>query len=80
MTEQASTPPNKPVDHVRMGPVHAAIWKNVSDEGHTRYGVTFERRYRDGEGNWHSASNYVRDDLLLLARSCLTAPEVSDTG
>jgi len=66
MNERTST--NKPEDHVRIGPLQAAIWKNVNDEGYARYGVTFERRYRDAEGNWQSTASYSRDDLLLLAK------------
>ena len=38
-----------------------------TDKG-TFHSVTFERRYRDAEGNWHSTHSYEASDLLLLAK------------
>jgi hypothetical protein len=56
-----------PVAKVSVGLQTASIWKNVS-EGWTFYNVTFDRRYRDGEGDWNSTDSYGRDDLLALAK------------
>ncbi|MEM9167044.1 MAG: hypothetical protein AAGB48_08460 [Planctomycetota bacterium] len=58
----------KPVDHVRLGTIQAAIWKNTDQEGRIRYGVTLERRYRDNEGVWQSSDSYGRDELLTLSK------------
>jgi hypothetical protein len=49
-----------------MGLIKGAIWGNPTAEG-IRYGVTFERRYRDGD-EWKSTHSYGRDDLLTLAK------------
>jgi hypothetical protein len=45
----------------------AAIWRNENN-GSTFYSVTFERRYKDDAGNWHSSSSFNSSDLLLLAK------------
>ena len=47
--------------------IRAAIWANDTESG-TRYNVTFERSYRDGE-NWKSTHSFGRDDLLVLAKA-----------
>jgi hypothetical protein len=57
---------NRPVHEIRMGLIKGAIWGNPTAEG-IRYGVTFERRYRDGD-EWKSTHSYGRDDLLTLAK------------
>ena len=58
---------NPPVDKVRVGLITASIWENKTEKG-TFYNVTFERRYRDTEGNWKSTHSYGLDDLLVLAK------------
>lgn len=58
----------KPADHVRLGAIQAAIWKNTDAEGRPRYGVTVERIYRDSEGHWQSTASFGRDELLTLAK------------
>ena len=57
----------KPVAKVSVGLQTASIWKN-ENEGRAFYNVSFDRRYRDGNGNWNSTSSYGRDDLLALAK------------
>ncbi len=57
-----------PVDHVRLGTISAAIWANDTETG-VRYGVTFERLYRDpSSGAWKSSATFNRDDLLVIAK------------
>mgnify|MGYP003700451899 CR=1 FL=1 len=65
MTKQSNNPP---VDHVRLGAVQAAIWRNIDSEGRARYDVTVEKRYRDDAGEWHSTNSFGRDDLPLLSK------------
>ena len=64
--------PVKPIDEVRLGRVKAAIWQNEvqteDGKGFVRYGVTFERIYRNAEGQWRGTSSFGKDDLLLLAK------------
>ena len=53
---EAAETKNPPVAKVRV------------DKG-TFYNVTFESRYRDGEGNWKSSHSYTASDLLALAKA-----------
>ena len=57
---------NRPVSKVRVGPIEASIWKNAGRNGdyHT---VSFERRYRDAQGEWKSSRAFRASDLLNLA-------------
>ena len=65
---EAAETKNPPVDKVRVGLISGCIWENQTDKG-TFHNVTFERRYRDGEGNWKSSHSYNTDDLLSLAKA-----------
>ena len=58
----------KPAAKVSLYPVSAAIWRNDNGKGEAFYNVTFERRYRDDSGKWHSTSSFSLSDLLLLAK------------
>lgn len=57
----------KPIDEVRIGSIKAAIWKNSTQNG-DRFNVTFQRLYRDGEGNWKNTDGFGQNDLLTLAK------------
>ena len=57
----------KPVNRLNMGLIKATIWERKTDE-YSFYSVSFEKRYRDSEGNWHSTHSYDSNDLLLLAK------------
>ena len=65
---EAAETKTPPVAKVRVGLVTASIWENKTDTG-TFHNVTFERRYRDGEGNWKSSHGYNAEDLLALAKA-----------
>jgi hypothetical protein len=65
----------KPVDKVRIGSVTASIWENTNDKG-TFYNVTFERRYKNAQGNWQSTHNYGENDLQDLRK----AADLAHTG
>ncbi len=65
---QAAEPKKGPADKVRVGLITATIWENETEKG-LFHNVTFERRYRDAEGNWHSSGSYNADDLLALAKA-----------
>jgi len=69
MTTTTNNSTNQPVSHVRLGAVQAAIWRNTDSDGRCRYSVTFEKRYRDQNGDWHSTGSYSRDELLTLAKA-----------
>ncbi len=57
---------NKPVHEVRLGVVKAAVWANDTKVG-VRYGVTFQRLYKDGD-EWKTTESFGRDDLPLVAK------------
>ena len=59
---------NPPVAKVRVGLITASIWERETENG-VFYNVSFERRYRDGEGNWKSSHSYDTQDLPLLAKA-----------
>ena len=59
---------NKPAGRVYAHPIQAAIWRNEGREKEAFYSTTFERRYRDKDGNWKSTNSFGADDLLLLAK------------
>ena len=66
--ENTETKKAGPFAKVRVGLINANVWKNTNDKG-TFYNVTFENRYRDGEGNWKSGHSYAAGDLLALAKA-----------
>lgn len=57
---------NRPVHEIRLGRVKAAIWENETQNG-TRFNVTVQRLYKDGD-EWKSSDSFGRDDLPLLAK------------
>ena len=66
-SQKASETQKPPVAKLRIGLINANIWQRVTDED-AFYSVSFERRYRDNDGNWQSTHSYNVDDLLILAK------------
>ena len=62
-------PKQRPAGEIRYGRLRATIWKQESDKG-PWYSVVLTRSYQDPQGDWHAASSFGRDDLLLLAKLC----------
>ena len=56
----------QPIHQIRIASVKASIWENTTEAG-TRYNVTFEKLYKDGE-EWKFSESFGRDDLLVLAK------------
>ncbi len=65
--ERKSKSAKPPVVKLRLGLIYASIWERITDNG-TFYSVTFERRYRDSNGEWHSTHNFDANGLLTLAK------------
>jgi hypothetical protein len=63
----------QPIMRVDFYPVYAAIWRNKSAEGGTFYSITFERKYKDKEGNYRNSRNFSASDLLLLTKAAIFA-------
>jgi hypothetical protein len=64
---QSTETAKPPVAKLRLGLLNASIWERVTEKG-TFHNVTFERRYRDNNGERHSTHSYDASDLLALAK------------
>jgi hypothetical protein len=67
MTTETKTPPDSeknapPVAKLKVGLVTASIWELETGF----YTVSFERRYRDKNGEWQTAHSYDAGDLAEL--------------
>ena len=65
--KQSTESAKPPVAKLRLGLINASIWERVTENGKF-HSVTFERRYRDANGEWHSTHSYDGADLLTLAK------------
>jgi len=64
----STKPGNRPAHQVRLGFIKASICENAAGES-TRYAVTFNRIYKEREGDqWKSSESFGRDDLLVVAK------------
>lgn len=68
ITKTKAEKKNPPVAKVRVGLVSASIWENKTEKG-TFYNATFDRRYKDSEGNYQSTGSYNLHDLLALSKA-----------
>jgi hypothetical protein len=59
--------PKPPAAKVRVGLITGSIWERKAEKS-VFYTVTFERRYKDGEGNWQTSHSYDAADILTLAK------------
>jgi hypothetical protein len=64
---QASESSKPPIAKLRLGLINANIWERSTNDS-VFYSVSFERRYKDAKGEWHSTHSYNAEDLLLLAK------------
>jgi hypothetical protein len=65
--EQSTETAKPPVAKIRLGLINAIIWERTTDNG-IFHNVTFERRYRDANGEWHSTQSFDANHLLTLAK------------
>ena len=56
----------KPAHEIRLGRIKATIWENETEQG-TRYNVTVNRLYKDGD-EWKQTASFGREDLPLVAK------------
>ena len=57
-----------PVAKFRIEKIHTAIWLRETDKG-SFYAATFERRYKNGNGEYQSTQVFNADDLLALSKA-----------
>ncbi|MBW3023326.1 hypothetical protein KY308_04445 [Candidatus Woesearchaeota archaeon] len=59
---------NKPEKKFRAGPITATIWKNSTEDGEREFNtVSFERGYKDKNGEWKSTNSLRVNDLPKAA-------------
>jgi hypothetical protein len=63
----SNQPAKSPVERIRIGFVHGAIWANETEKG-IFYAFTHERRYKDSYGKYKSTQRYSFGDLLALSK------------
>lgn len=56
----------------RVGRIKAAVWRNEHEVNGVWYSVTVTRSYKVGE-EWRQATNFGKDDLLVVAEVCRQA-------
>ena len=61
-------PRTRPSIKSASAPYGRAFWENENDKG-TFYNVTFERRYKDAQGNWQTSHSYGENDLQDLRKA-----------
>jgi len=54
---------NTPEKKFRAGTVSATVWKNQSKEGNDFSSVSFEKGYKDANGEWKSTNHLSVNDL-----------------
>jgi hypothetical protein len=64
---ETSEQANPPVAKIRVGLITASIWERKTDNG-TFYATSFERRYRNGDGDWKTSHSYDPADLLTVGK------------
>lgn len=62
-----------PAVEFRIGRIRATVWENSHPEKGKWFSITLTRSYKDGEGNWKTASSFGRDDLLTVGEVCRQA-------
>jgi hypothetical protein len=65
---QQTAEKQKPAHEFRLGRIWATVWANHHADQGTWYSVSITRGYMDGQGKWHRATTFGRDDLLLVAK------------
>ncbi len=66
------TEKSKPAHEVRIRNVRATIWRNVSEDGTTRYNTTFSRSYKSEE-KWISTDSFGHYDLIDASKAASLA-------
>lgn len=74
-TEVTPEPASPPVAKIRVSLITASIWQRTNEHG-AFYSATFERRYRDRNGEWRTSHSYDGGgDVRALAK----AADLADT-
>lgn len=58
--------PRKPVEAIRFGTLSASIWRNQGKDG-AWYSVSFQRSYKDNDGDWNYSDTFNLHDLCELS-------------
>jgi hypothetical protein len=55
----------RPIHKIRVGSVEAAIWRYEQDQ-YRRHRVSFQRRYKNKDGQFRSTTDFNTDEAVLL--------------
>lgn len=56
----------RPVFEAKYGLCRASVWANETQGGGVRYNVSFQRSYKDDQGNWQTTQSLNREDIGLM--------------
>jgi hypothetical protein len=59
---------NQPAAKINLYPVSAIVWRNISPKGGISYNISFEKSYKDAQGNYKSSASFSQAELLLVAK------------
>lgn len=57
---------------VRLGNIHATVWRNESEDGSHWFRVSITRRYKNGD-EWADSNSYSRDELPVVQQAASMA-------
>lgn len=63
---------SRKVHGFRLGNIHAAVWRNESEDGSCWFRVSITRRYKNGD-EWADSNSYSRDELPVLKQAASMA-------
>jgi len=66
-TDKTPEPKSQPIDTLRVGFLSAAIWQRETKDS-PYYSVSFERSYKDAQGNWQTTTNLDYEDLMNVSK------------
>lgn len=71
---------NRPEKKIRAGTISATIWKNKTEENREFRTVTFEKSYKDKNGEWKTTNSLSSTDLPKAAMVLTKAYEYLSIG
>lgn len=69
---------NKPTKKYYFGTIVATVWTNTTKEGKEFLSVSFDRRYKDTNGDWQSSNNFSLEESAKLIP--LVSRVINDCG
>lgn len=65
----------KPCKSYKLGAIECAVWANQTADGKPYFSFSFQKSYKDVNGEWQQTSFFNKSDLALIAaltyKACL---------